>query len=174
MDYKPPVIDSEARGCSDADLPEAASVEAYKLPSIKIALIDDGINPKQAKVFIEKGMAFYEHVPEDEMDQYCQLQNGLHRPESFGVENFYTFDRSKHGTKMAFCMKKIFPRIKLCFARLDDRPARTKSARGDKFTIKSAIKVSHPVIIVIPYSDVLVQVVAEVSLTLVFLLFFRL
>lgn len=86
-------------------------------PSVKIALIDNGVNIRHEEVGnITMGESFY--------------------GPSAGQSGFreYFADPSAHGTQMAICIRKVCPMAKLYVARLDD-------SKG-QFTVSSATQVS--------------------------------
>jgi hypothetical protein len=77
-------------------------------PIVKVALIDDGIDPEKTMFRVQKGRTFYE--------------NG-----DTGLDNYYV-DPGHHGTIMGRLISKICPEVHLYVARLKKGPGSEISA----------------------------------------------
>lgn len=96
-------------------------------PSIKIAIIDTGVDCNKLQHPIASGISFYGGSRDPDIN------------DEFSNPEFLDFDAnpSVHGTHMAMCVQEVLPVAKLHIARKDDS---NKSAQ--EFTLSSAIEVS--------------------------------
>lgn len=92
-------------------------------PQVKVALIDDGIEPfhDELSLNIAMGESWYERPDEEE------LFRGYHQS-SIG-----------HGTAMACLIRRVCPGVQLYVAKLDERVTQEPL---DSFTAQSAVKES--------------------------------
>lgn len=97
-----------------------------KIPPIKIAIIDDGVD---ASLDFLVGMI-------GGGKSFCPYAS------SSDLMNAYYVPSGQHGTMMADLITQICPPCRLYVARLDERPRRSDSGR--QITIESAIKVGYP------------------------------
>lgn len=107
-------------------------------PSVKIAIIDTGVDCNKLDHPIVTGVSFYAGNRHPKGQSWNPL--------------FLEFDAnpSIHGTRMAICVQKVCPEAELYIARMDD-----SNTGSQEFTLRSAIDVGtiKPVLTMTMHSD---------------------